>query len=109
MNLSIDSYSMRERAHFFNHVTFGRAQDNGFNPTFSGPALGPFDVPDAELALLRLCVFDDDVGRDRLAAAACFPVAALRQGVRSVPLNDPASGAALPLAAALCQFHLHPF
>lgn len=78
--------------------------DNGFNPVFGGDPLGPFTAPDAEAAFLRVAVHDEDVAGYRVAAVACLPLAALRPGVRHLPLLHPDTGAALPLTGVLCRF-----
>jgi hypothetical protein len=83
-------------------------QDNGFNPTFIDPPAVPFhfEAADGDTAFLRVAVMDDDLGSDRLAAVACLPLAAVRPGVRHVPLLD-TTGTELPLAGVLCRFEVH--
>ena len=81
--------------------------NNGFNPTFEDGQMGPFTAPDPELSFVRIAVMDDDTGKDRLAAVSCLPIAAIRPGVRHVPLFD-ARGAEVPYAGVLCRFLIEP-
>ncbi len=81
--------------------------NNGFNPVFPDGDLGDFAADDADACFLRVAVMDDDTGADRLAAVCCLPVAAVRAGVRHVPLWD-ARGGEVPYAGVLCRFHLDP-
>jgi len=51
-------------------------QDNGFNPVFGETFT--CNVSDVEVAILRLLVFDQDVGRDDFLGAAIIPVSCIR-------------------------------
>ncbi|KAL8563654.1 hypothetical protein ACOMHN_055288 [Nucella lapillus] len=65
----------------------GTRVDNGLNPVWSENCV--FDVLCPEMALLRLAVMDEDIfGEPNFLGQACFPVACVRPGYRSVPLKN---------------------
>lgn len=61
--------------------------DNGFNPVWNEEC--QFDVLNAELAMLRFVVQDEDMfGDPNFLGQATFPVKCIRTGYRSVPLKN---------------------
>ncbi|KAL2255678.1 hypothetical protein VTK26DRAFT_2902 [Humicola hyalothermophila] len=62
----------------------------GCDPDFKGQELRFDDVPGVvpELSFVRFLVYDDEFGRDSLAAWACVRVDRLREGIRWVHLLD---------------------
>ena len=59
------------------------------------------------MALLRLVAWDDDFGADQALGQHCLPLAAIRPGVRHVPLYDP-HNTRFKFASLLCRFELGP-
>eukprot|EP01000_Liburna_glaciale_P006238 NODE_714_length_822_cov_1231.768435_g468_i0.p1 GENE.NODE_714_length_822_cov_1231.768435_g468_i0~~NODE_714_length_822_cov_1231.768435_g468_i0.p1 ORF type:complete len:200 (-),score=47.76 NODE_714_length_822_cov_1231.768435_g468_i0:88-687(-) len=78
--------------------------DNGFNPVWKDEFTFPIDC--VELALLTLRVVDKDPATDDDIAEATIPVASLRQGYRSVPLNNIYTDERIPYAALFCHFKI---
>eukprot|EP00698_Gefionella_okellyi_P008306 TRINITY_DN2057_c0_g1_i1.p1 TRINITY_DN2057_c0_g1~~TRINITY_DN2057_c0_g1_i1.p1 ORF type:complete len:642 (-),score=155.79 TRINITY_DN2057_c0_g1_i1:1906-3831(-) len=77
--------------------------DNGFNPVWHETFT--FDVSVPDLALLRLTVYDEDVGSDDFIAYRVLPLAHIREGVRAVFLFDKAH-APVEFSSLLCKFSL---
>jgi len=68
--------------------------DNGFNAVFGGGRGEPmeFDCQDREVAMLKICVYDEDIGSNTLVGQFAAPVTAIRPGYRHVPLHDTFNG-----------------
>ncbi|EDO38229.1 predicted protein, partial [Nematostella vectensis] len=71
-------------------------KDNGFNPVWNEEIKKLLYVP--ELAMLRFCVYDEDVGKDDFIGQFSLPITSLRTGYRHIHLLD-IKGEPLPHAS----------
>nr|CEL70819.1 TPA: Phospholipid phospholipase C beta isoform,related [Neospora caninum Liverpool] len=84
--VSVSVHGVKEDTKAFRTPT---VMNNGFNPRWSSPeATFEFLVRAPSVALLMFKVQTADSVRSEFLAAACFPLDAIRQGVRWVPLFD---------------------